>query len=74
MPEEPVMYLVDDQAHAPLPPNPTPSSQITELLSKQFLYVDGRRWDLLRTEIFATVRNRTWGGGGWEREGREEAP
>ncbi|KAM3567978.1 hypothetical protein VYU27_009889 [Nannochloropsis oceanica] len=29
-------------------------SQIEDLLSKQFLYVDGRWWDLLRTEIFAT--------------------
>lgn len=32
------------------------AQQITDLLTKQFLYVDERRWDLLLTEIFAQVK------------------
>ena len=55
----------------PLPTQPTPApSQIVDLLSKQFSYVDGRRWDLLRTEIFAPVRKERGGKEG-ERERRD---
>jgi len=32
----------------------SPTQQISDLLTRQFLYVDERRWDRLGAEVFAT--------------------